>query len=121
MDLRSGLVDSHALSSHLLEDENRADRCNFLVPTVQTFGPSLSLGATKAAWAAIHVVLAFGGRRRVKNPGCSYRLNDDSTVATTPMEVVTTMMQYFPTIEGATLLAPTKLADIHSQAAPPSF
>ena len=65
----------------------------------------MSAGAAKTAWAAVHVVLAFGGRRAAKKPSCAHRLRKDATVATSSVEMADSTMEHFAAIEGAKLCA----------------
>ena len=120
-DCIDGLVGALKLSSIVLGLSSNSDRTKFLESQVATFGPAMRVGASKAAWTAIRTVLAFGGRRRNRNPICTQRLKSDGTRASTPQEIVDAMMQHFARIEGAKIMDPSMVAAQHSSLKPPSY
>ena len=109
------------LSSIIIGWSSNSDRTKFLESQVATFGPAMRAGASKAAWTAIHTVLAFGGRKINRNPICTQCLKPDGASASTPQEIVDAMMQHFARIEGAKIMDPSMVAAQHSSLKPPSY
>ena len=84
----------YALSSHQVECSSMDGKTNVLENTASTFGPTMSAGASKSTWAAINVVLAYGGKKRNTNPTCTRRLTCEGRIAKTPTEVVGSMVPH---------------------------
>ena len=110
-------MEVYKLSSYLLEDMLKTNKHLSLKNICSSFGPAMSVGASRLAWATVHVALACGGRRASKNPTCAHRLKKDGS----PTEVADTMQYHFASIEGADLVQPQALAQRHTTTIPSSY